>query len=44
MNLRDIAKEIGCSHSGIDVMLRGHARGETRRLVVASNKPASGRT
>lgn len=22
MSLRDIAKEIGCSHSGIDVMLR----------------------
>ncbi len=26
MSLRDIAKEIGCSHSGIDVMLRGQAR------------------
>ncbi|MHB8335094.1 MAG: helix-turn-helix domain-containing protein [Acidimicrobiales bacterium] len=25
MSLRDIAKEIGCSHSGIDVMLRGQA-------------------
>ena len=28
MSLRDIAKEIGCSHSGIDVMLRGQAREE----------------
>jgi len=26
ISLRDIAKEIGCSHSGIDVMLRGQAR------------------
>jgi len=26
MSLRDIAKEIGCSHSGIDVMLRGQER------------------
>src|SRR5665213_2231008 len=26
MSLRDIAREIGCSHSGIDVMLRGQAR------------------
>ena len=27
MSLRAIAKEIGCSHSGIDVMLKGQARG-----------------
>ena len=27
MSLRDIAKEVGCSHSGIDVMLKGQARG-----------------
>ena len=26
MSLRDVAKEIGCSKSGIDVMLRGQAR------------------
>ena len=26
MSLRDIAKEIGCSHLGIDVMLRGQVR------------------
>lgn len=26
MSLRDIAKEVGCSHSGIDVMLRGQFR------------------
>ena len=26
MSLRDIAKEVGCSHSGIDVMLRGQSR------------------
>jgi hypothetical protein len=26
MSLRDIAKEIGCSHSGIELMLRGQAR------------------
>ncbi len=26
MSLRDIAKEVGCSHSGIDVMLKGQAR------------------
>jgi IS30 family transposase len=26
MSLRDIAKEVGCSHSGIDVLLRGQAR------------------
>ena len=26
MSLRDIAKEIGCSHSGINVMLRGQSR------------------
>lgn len=26
MSLRDIAKEIGCSHSGIDVVRRGQAR------------------
>lgn len=26
MTLRDIAKEIGCSHSGIDVMLQGQER------------------
>ena len=25
-SLRDIAKEIGCSHSGVDVMLRGQPR------------------
>lgn len=25
-SLRDIAKEVGCSHSGIDVMLRGQSR------------------
>ena len=25
-SLRDIAKEIGCSHSGVDVMLRGQSR------------------
>jgi len=27
MSLRDIAKEVGCSHSGIDVVLRGQSRG-----------------
>jgi len=26
MSLRDIAKEVGCSHSGIDVVLRGQSR------------------
>jgi transposase, IS30 family len=26
MSLRDIAKEVGCSHSGIHVMLRGQVR------------------
>ena len=26
MSLRDIAREIGCSKSGIDVMLRGQSR------------------
>jgi len=26
MSLRDIAKEIGCHHSGVDVMLKGQAR------------------
>ena len=26
MSLRDIAKEVGCSHSGNDVMLRGQSR------------------
>ena len=26
MSLRDIAKEVGCSHSGIEVMLRGQSR------------------
>lgn len=26
MSLRGIAKEIGCGHSGIDVMLRGQIR------------------
>ena len=26
MSLRVIAKQVGCGHSGIDVMLRGQAR------------------
>jgi hypothetical protein len=26
LSLRDTAKEVGCSHSGIDVMLRGQSR------------------
>ena len=30
MSLRDIAKEVGCSHSGIDVVLRGGQAREAR--------------
>jgi IS30 family transposase len=26
MSLRDIAKQIGCGHAGVDVMLRGQSR------------------
>ena len=26
MSLRDIAKQVGCGHAGIDVMLRGQSR------------------
>jgi IS30 family transposase len=30
MSLRDVAREVGCSHSGIDVVLRGGQAREAR--------------
>jgi len=39
MSLRDIAKEVGCSHSGIDVMLAGK---QSRAARVESWTPRQG--